>query len=72
MLEAHRSFLFARDYTALALLIAVVAIPLTLLFVRPTATQAVYIALLIGQFLVVRNAGARAGERFVGNVLALA
>ena len=70
VLDAHRTFLLYRDYTFLSLLFLVVLTPIALWRVPILSTVGLYTLLLIGQFLLARNAAAERGRRFVTNVLA--
>lgn len=72
VIEAHRSYLFSRDYAALSFLMLVIFGSLAILFCPNVWNAMIYVTLLIAQFLVVRRAAAVAGHRMVTNVLALA
>ncbi|WP_269713920.1 hypothetical protein [Caulobacter sp. NIBR2454] len=68
--DAHRAFLFCRDYAAMAALLSVVLGGVVIWQVRPLQTVLVYLLVLATQYLVVRIAAANAGRRLVTNVLA--
>lgn len=71
IVQVHRTFLFDRDYTALAALAFCVCTPLSVWLMKPGALCAGYIAALILQYLLVRQAAKHQGERFVTSVVAL-
>ena len=70
--EAHKSFLYTRDYTALALLALIMLGPACLILSRGSVPSWVYVGGLVLQVLLVRHAAATYGERFVCTVLACA
>lgn len=70
--EVHKHFLYARDYTALALLALVVLGPTCVLLARGSFPSWVYVAGLAAQLVLARQAAATYGVRFVGTVLARA
>jgi hypothetical protein len=69
--QAHRAFLFARDYACLALFACVVLGVAGVLQIPSGRTALIYLAVLIGQFLLARRAARNHGVRFVTTVLAL-
>ena len=70
VMEAHKAFLFTRDYTALALLVLLVLAPICLIVARGSTPAWLYAGAMALQLLVVRLAAANYGVRFVGTVLA--
>jgi hypothetical protein len=70
IIDSHRAYLFNRDFLTLIVLIAPVGISLAAFFARPWYVAAVYYLIMVGEFLVVRNAAEQAARRFVANVLA--
>lgn len=68
--DAHKAFLFCRDYAAMTVLLFVVLGGVVVWQVRPVQTVLVYLLLLAAQYLLVRTAAAYAGRRLVTNVLA--
>jgi hypothetical protein len=71
IVQVHRTFLFDRDYAALAALGLCVCVPLALWLMRPWPLAAGYGAVLILQYLFVRQAAKHQGVRLVTSVLAL-
>lgn len=71
VLQAHREYLFARDYAAIALLLVPLlgAAGFVLFDLRSTAI--IYVALLVIQYLLVQRAASGHGVSLVTNVLAL-
>jgi hypothetical protein len=69
--DAHRHFLLTRDYTAIAFLLLVTAGPLGLWLISSWATASAYVGLLLGQYLLARQAASNYGIRLVSTVLAL-
>lgn len=69
--QVHREFLLLRDYTGLAALFLVGFGAVALFTVHPPRVLAIYCALLIAQYIVVRHSAATYGIRFVTTVLAL-
>ena len=68
--QVHRDFLLLRDYTGLAALF-LIGLGCTAFFVIATRkVLAIYVGLLLLQFLVARHAAATYGVRFVCTVLA--
>ena len=70
VIDAHRSFLLTRDYTAIAFIVLLVAGPLGLFFLS-AKFAAIYVAVLLLQCLLARQAASNYGNRFVTTVLAL-
>ncbi len=69
--QVHRAFLFARDYTCLALMMAIV-LGITGFFQIPSAGTALsYSMVLVLQFVLAGQAARNHGRRFVTTVLAL-
>ena len=68
----HKHFLYARDYTALALLALLVLGPVGLVLARASLLSCGYVAGLALQLILARQAAATYGVRFVGTVLARA
>lgn len=69
--NVHKDFLFTRDYCALS---ALAISPMAAVAVVQATTglrAAVYVALLIGQYLATRAAASNYGKRFVCTVLAV-
>ncbi len=69
--DAHRMFLFARDYTGIAVLMLLVGGAIGIWQIPSTATAAGYVGLLLLQYLLVREAARNYGIRLVTTVLAL-
>jgi hypothetical protein len=69
--QVHREFLLLRDYAGLAALFLIGFGAVALFTVHPPKALAIYCALLIAQFIVVRHSAATYGIRFVTTVLAL-
>jgi hypothetical protein len=69
--HVHREFLLLRDYAGLAALFLIAFGAVALFTVHPPRVMAIYCALLVAQFVVVRHAAAIYGIRFVTTVLAL-
>lgn len=70
VVDAHRSFLFCRDYTAIAVLLLVVLGSVVSWQVRPMTSVCAFLLVLAVQYFVVRIAAVNAGRRLVTNVLA--
>lgn len=68
--DAHKSFLFCRDYTAMTVLLFFVLGSVVGWQVRPLKTVCVFLLVLAMQYFVVRIAAVNAGRRLVTNVLA--
>jgi hypothetical protein len=71
VMDAHRSFLLTRDYTAIACLMFIVAGSLGLWLLPSAVTATTYIGLLLVQYLLARMAASNYGVRLVTTVLAL-
>ncbi|SHF54715.1 hypothetical protein SAMN02746095_03662 [Acidocella aminolytica 101 = DSM 11237] len=69
--SAHKLFLLLRDYTAICALLILTFGPWALIGMASKNVAAGYVAILLGQYLIVRMAAANAGIRMVTNVLAL-
>jgi len=69
--QAHRAFLFARDYACLAAMMVVLLGIAGFIQIPSLGTSLVYFSLLLVQFLVVRQAAKNNGIRFVTTVLAI-
>lgn len=70
--DAHKAFLFCRDYAAMTVLLFVVLGSVVVWQVRPLQTVFVYLLILAMQYVIVRIAAVNAGRRLVTNVLATA
>jgi hypothetical protein len=68
--QVHRDFLLLRDYTGLAALFLIGLGVAALFLVSPWKTCGIYLGILLLQFVVVRQAAATYGVRFVCTVLA--
>jgi len=68
--QAHRQFLFARDYTFVALAILVVLGATAFKFIHPISTAEIYALLLMVQWGLATRAANLSGHRFVSTVLA--
>ena len=71
VMDAHRTFLLARDYCALAFLAFLVLAPLSYLFVDSAKVASVFLGALVLQVLVAWQAARSSGVRLVTTVLAL-
>jgi len=69
--QAHKDYLFTRDYTAIAFLLIGGLGGLSLFQMESFYTWAGYMLFLVVQYLLVRNAAKNVGIRFVCNVLAI-
>jgi hypothetical protein len=69
--DAHRHFLLTRDYAAIALMLLATAGPLGAWFIATPITAIAYVALLLLQYLLAREAAKNYGIRLVTSVLAL-
>ncbi|MCA9469651.1 MAG: hypothetical protein KC643_29985 [Nitrospira sp.] len=69
--QVHRAFLFARDYTGLALMMGLVLGIAGYFQIPSTGTALAYIMVLGLQFLLAGQAARNHGKRFVTTVLAL-
>jgi hypothetical protein len=68
--QVHRDFLLLRDYTGLAALFLIGLGVAALFLVAPWKTFAIYLGILLLQFVAVRHAATTYGIRFVCTVLA--
>ena len=69
--QVHREYLFTRDYTGIATLLAVSLGPLSFWQLESVAIAGFYSVALLAQYLVVRQAAYNHGVRFVTTVLAI-
>lgn len=69
--QVHRAFLFARDYTGLSLMMAIVLGVAGFLQIPSTRTAVIYLVILGLQFVLAGQAARNHGKRFVTTVLAL-
>ena len=69
--DAHRHFLLTRDYTAIAFILLTTAGPLGAWLIATPITAIAYVALLLLQYLLAREAAKNYGIRLVTSVLAL-
>lgn len=67
----HRDFLFARDYTGLAVMLLIVLGGLSVYQIDDWSRTLPYITLLAAQYLIVRHVARNYGHRFVTTVLAV-
>ena len=70
--DAHKAFLFTRDYAALSLLALMILAPICLAVSRGSVPAWFFAGALVLQFVVVRRSAATYGIRFAGTVLARA
>lgn len=70
VMSNHRDYLFTRDYASLSLIFLVPMSSLGYIYSESWNTTSCYAVLLLLQYLVVRWAAARYGERLVTTVLA--
>jgi len=70
VLQIHRHFLFARDYTFIAALMLPIFGTAAFTAMRPRSIAAIYFLLLIAQWALATNAARKNGCRFVTTVLA--
>jgi hypothetical protein len=70
VLHAHHSFLFARDYSCLGLLLLITLTPVAYFEIQSVATVILYAAILVLQVVLSSRAARTHGFRFVTNVLA--
>lgn len=68
--QVHRDFLFLRDYTGLAALVALIYGGAGAFEIVSPKIAALYASLLIAQFIIVRHSAHNYGLSFVKNVLA--
>lgn len=71
VVEAHKSFLFTRDYAVLCLLMMVCFVPLAFWQLALTSIALMYGVAMVVQFAMVMIAARNNGNRFVLTVLAL-
>ena len=71
IVQVHRDFLFARDYTSLALMMTALLGVSGFLYMPSLSTAAAYFAVLAIQFGLAGRAARNNGKRFVTTVLAL-
>jgi hypothetical protein len=71
VIQAHRAFLFARDYTCIALMMLIVLGGIGLWQISSTKGALFYIGGLALQFVLAGQAARNHGRRFVSTVLAL-
>ena len=71
VIEAHKSFLFTRDYAVLCLLMMICFVPLAFWQLPVTTVAWMYGAAMVIQFAMVMVAARNNGNRFVLTVLAL-
>lgn len=69
VLDVHRQFLFARDYTTFSAMFLCAAVPTGFWLMR-WSEAAGYSVVLVLQYLIAANAGRNYGQRFVTTVLA--
>jgi hypothetical protein len=69
--QAHRNYLFTRDYAAASFMFLVILGAAGLWEIPSLTTALLYVALLIAQYLAVRHAAKNHGIRFVTTVLAI-
>jgi hypothetical protein len=70
VVQAHKRYLFYRDYAAISFLLAIVLPIICLWQHTPTPSVTIYTAIMVVQFLVICNAGRTSGIRFVTTVMA--
>jgi hypothetical protein len=71
VMQIHRAFLFARDYTCLALLMTVVLGVAGFLQIPSKRTALIFVVVLLLQFVFAGQAARNNGRRFVTTVLAI-
>lgn len=69
--QAHRAFLFTRDYASLALMFAAVLGVAGFIQIPSTRVALIYLGLLLLQFALAGQAARNHGKRFVTTVLAI-
>lgn len=69
--QAHHDFLFTRDWASLAVLLLLTLGPASFFYSPSTKTALLYLAMLIAQYLLARQAAKNYGVGFVTTVLAL-
>lgn len=70
--QVHRSFLFARDYACVALMMLFVLGGYAMLYVPSKSGRVIFVGVLLVQFLLAMRAARNHGIRFVTTVLAIA
>ncbi len=70
--QAHRQFLFARDFAFMALVMLALLGAAAPFFIRPISNAGIYDLLLVIQWAIATRAANVGGHRFVNNVLAQA
>lgn len=68
--QVHREYLFTRDYTGISFLLILGLGPLALWQMESVKIVAIYVTILVVQYLLVRRAAHNHGVRFVASVLA--
>jgi hypothetical protein len=68
--EAHRNYLFYRDYATMSILLIIAFGGSSFWFIPSRATAAVYMLVLVAQYLLARQAARNYGIRLVRDVLA--
>ncbi len=68
--QAHRQFLFARDFAFMSLVMLLVLGTAAAFFIRPISSAVIYVLLLVIQGGIATRAANVGGHRFVTNVLA--
>lgn len=68
--QAHRHFLFARDYAFMSLVMLVVLGGAAGIMMKPVSSLTIYVLLLLVQWAFATNAASVGGQRFVTIVLA--
>jgi hypothetical protein len=71
VIDAHREYLFARDYATLVALVFFVVIPLSVWTMRGPLPVIIMAVALLGQYLIAVRAARVHGTRFVSAVLAI-
>ena len=70
IIQVHRKYLFARDYAGISFLLIVGLGSLALWQMESFSVRSIYLAFLLLQYLMVRQAARNHGVRFVASVLA--
>lgn len=68
--QAHRDYLFMRDYAGLSVVLMVLYGVAGMYFIPSMTVGLIYLAVLAGQFVLVRQAASNYGTRFITTVLA--
>jgi hypothetical protein len=71
VLNAHRRFLFARDYAFISIVLLILLGAAAIAVVRPASTVVTYLLLLVAQAVLAIRAAKDGGRRLVATVLAL-